>query len=100
MNFASEGKRVTRKGSHVDIESRFGLFDQDGSLAGLGREIWALIEPDAEQVARAFARQYVQSYNPGQPIDPAREAELIAIFREATRLEADFWQMGWRAGKR
>src|SRR5438067_401497 len=30
---------------------------------------------------------------------PAREAELIAIFREATRLEADFWEMGWRAGK-
>jgi thiaminase/transcriptional activator TenA len=31
---------------------------------------------------------------------PAREAELIAIFREATRLEADFWEMGWRAGQR
>lgn len=29
---------------------------------------------------------------------PAREAELAAIFREATRLEADFWQMGWRMG--
>src|SRR4051794_9358486 len=31
---------------------------------------------------------------------PAREAELIATFREATRLEADFWEMGWRAGQR
>jgi thiaminase (transcriptional activator TenA) len=31
-------------------------------------------------------------------VTPAREAELIAIFREATRLEADFWEMGWRAG--
>jgi thiaminase/transcriptional activator TenA len=28
---------------------------------------------------------------------PAREAELIVIFREATRLEAAFWEMGWRA---
>jgi thiaminase/transcriptional activator TenA len=28
---------------------------------------------------------------------PAREAELIAIFKEATRLEADFWEMSWRA---
>jgi len=27
---------------------------------------------------------------------PAREAELVAIFKEATRLEADFWEMGWR----
>ncbi len=33
-------------------------------------------------------------------VTPAREAELIAIFREATRLEADFWEMGCRAGKR
>jgi thiaminase/transcriptional activator TenA len=31
---------------------------------------------------------------------PAREAELIAIFRQASRLEADFWEMGWRAGRR
>jgi thiaminase/transcriptional activator TenA len=31
---------------------------------------------------------------------PAREAELVAIFREATRLEADFWDMGWRAAQR
>lgn len=29
----------------------------------------------------------------------AREAELVTIFREATRLEADFWEMGWRVGK-
>jgi thiaminase/transcriptional activator TenA len=31
-------------------------------------------------------------------VTPGREAELIAIFREATRLETDFWEMGWRAG--
>ncbi len=31
---------------------------------------------------------------------PARETELIAIFKEATRLEDDFWEMGWRAGQR
>jgi thiaminase (transcriptional activator TenA) len=33
-------------------------------------------------------------------VTPAREAELIAIFKEATRLETDFWDMGWRAGLR
>ena len=31
---------------------------------------------------------------------PAREAELIPIFKEATRLETNFWDMGWRAGLR
>jgi thiaminase/transcriptional activator TenA len=36
----------------------------------------------------------------GRYATPAREAELVAIFKEATRLEADFWTMGWRAGKR
>lgn len=30
---------------------------------------------------------------------PAREAELTAIFKEATRLKADFWEMSWRAGQ-
>ncbi len=30
---------------------------------------------------------------------PARETELIAIFKEATRLETAFWEMGWRAGR-
>jgi anaerobic selenocysteine-containing dehydrogenase len=29
----------------------------------------------------------------------ARESELTVIFREATRLEADFWEMGWRVGQ-
>ena len=31
---------------------------------------------------------------------PAREAELAAIFKDATLLEAGFWDMGWRAGQR
>jgi thiaminase/transcriptional activator TenA len=31
---------------------------------------------------------------------PARERELIAMFKEATRLEADFWEMGWRVSAR
>ena len=35
----------------------------------------------------------------GRYATPAREAELVAIFQEATRLEADFWEMGWRAGR-
>ena len=28
-----------------------------------------------------------------------RQDELIAIFREATRLEEDFWEMGWSVGR-
>src|SRR6202043_3262721 len=43
--------------------------------------------------ARADLDRLAQRY-----LTPAREAELVAIFKEATRLEADFWEMGWRAG--
>ena len=33
-------------------------------------------------------------------VTPAREAELVTTFNEATRLETDFWEMSWRAGLR
>jgi thiaminase/transcriptional activator TenA len=42
--------------------------------------------------ARAHLDRLAERY-----VTPAREAELVAIFKEATRLEADFWEMGWRA---
>jgi thiaminase/transcriptional activator TenA len=46
---------------------------------------------DVASKARAHLEQLAQRY-----ATPAREAELVTLFREATRLEADFWQMGWR----
>jgi thiaminase/transcriptional activator TenA len=42
--------------------------------------------------ARAHLERLADSY-----ATPAREAELIAIFKESTRLEFDFWEMGWHA---
>jgi thiaminase/transcriptional activator TenA len=45
--------------------------------------------------AQAHLERLADSYS-----TPAREAELIAIFKEATRLEIEFWEMGWRAGQR
>jgi thiaminase/transcriptional activator TenA len=44
--------------------------------------------------ARAHLERLAERY-----MTPAREAELLTIFREASRLEADFWEMGWRAGR-
>src|SRR3546814_12576288 len=35
------------------------------------------MELEAEKLGRAFAQQYGASYNPGEAIDPAREAELV-----------------------
>jgi thiaminase/transcriptional activator TenA len=45
--------------------------------------------------ARAHLERLADSYT-----TPTREAELIAIFKDATRLEIGFWEMGWQAGKR
>ena len=47
------------------------------------------------QEVAANARAHLESLA-DRYATPAREAELIAIFKEATRLEADFWEMGWR----
>jgi thiaminase/transcriptional activator TenA len=44
--------------------------------------------------ARAQLERLADSY-----ATPAREIELIVIFKEATRLEINFWEMGWRAGQ-
>jgi thiaminase (transcriptional activator TenA) len=49
------------------------------------QEVAAKARADLDRLAQRYAT-------------PAREAELAAIFKEATRLEADFWEMGWRAG--
>ena len=53
----------------------------------------------AYQEVAASARTHLESLV-DRYATPAREAELIAIFKEATRLEADFWEMGWRLNKR
>ena len=49
---------------------------------------------DVAAKARAHLDRLADLY-----VTPAREAELIAMFKEATRLEANFWDMGWRVGQ-
>ncbi len=48
---------------------------------------------DVASSARAHLERLAERY-----MTPAREAELLTIFREASCLEADFWEMGWQAG--
>jgi len=54
--------------------------------------------PYQEVAAKSAGRTW--KISPISTPRPAREAELIVIFKEATRLEADFWEMGWRADQR
>jgi thiaminase/transcriptional activator TenA len=58
----------------------------DEYAGGAYQEVAAKARADLDRLAERY-------------LTPAREAELAAIFTDATRLEADFWEMGWRAGK-
>ncbi|HEV2954783.1 MAG TPA: thiaminase II [Xanthobacteraceae bacterium] len=70
----------------------------DGGTAANPYRVWideyaGAAYQDVAAKARADLDRLAARY-----LTPAREAELVAIFKEATRLEADFWEMGWRAG--
>jgi thiaminase/transcriptional activator TenA len=56
-------------------------------IAEYAGEAYQEVARSAEAHIERLAARYVTE---------AREAELLAVFREATRLEADFWEMGWR----
>ena len=71
----------------------------DASADGNPYRVWiAEYAGDAYRQVAANARAQLDRLG-DRYATPAREAELLTIFREATRLEADFWEMGWWAGK-
>lgn len=67
---------VETDANDVAIEDRFGLFDEDGLLADHGREIWSLIEDEAESIAYAFWTQYARSPELQRTIGPEKIAHL------------------------
>jgi thiaminase/transcriptional activator TenA len=69
--------------------------DRNELLSRLDRRVCRYAIPRVAAKARAHLDLLADLY-----ATPAREGELIAIFKEATRLEADFWEMGWRPGQR
>lgn len=56
-------------------------------IAEYAGEAYQIVAADAVTHLDKLAERYAT---------PFREAELTKIFREATRLEIDFWEMGWR----
>ena len=76
----------------IDLERRIAAFDSDGTLEAECREIWALIEPEKEEIARAFWVEYARS--PGIPfaLDDAKIDELTA--RVIPYVEAKYRNLG------
>jgi methyl-accepting chemotaxis protein len=64
------------RGEDVRLEGRIELFAQDGDLIADCREIWSLIEPERDQVARQFWIQYGRSSEVGKEIGAEKLDEL------------------------
>jgi methyl-accepting chemotaxis protein len=60
----------------IAVEERLKLFDEEGTLAAECREIWSLLEPQANEVARAFWRRYFRSPEVVDPLDESRLDQL------------------------
>ena len=56
----------------IRLEERLQIFDREGTLEADCREIWALIEPEKERVARQFWVEYARSPNLPAPLDEAK----------------------------
>jgi thiaminase/transcriptional activator TenA len=84
---------------YAEIATRLAAHPKADAATNPYRDWIAEYAGAAYQEVAAGARSQMNNLA-GRYATPAREAELVAIFREATRLEADFWEMGWRAGAR
>jgi thiaminase/transcriptional activator TenA len=81
---------------YAEIATRLAL-RPDAYAATNAYRVWIAEYAGAPyQEVAAKARAHLESLA-DRYATPAREAELIVIFKEATRLEADFWEMGWRS---
>ncbi|MGI9426510.1 MAG: thiaminase II [Hyphomicrobiaceae bacterium] len=59
-------------------------------IAEYAGEPYQAVAENAEAQLETLANRYMTD---------TRQDELIAIFKEATRLEEDFWEMGWSIGR-
>jgi methyl-accepting chemotaxis protein len=60
----------------IDLKTRLAMFDPDGTLAEDCREIWTLIEPAKEQIARQFWIEYARSPNLPYKLDEKKIDDL------------------------
>jgi thiaminase/transcriptional activator TenA len=81
IGYAEIATRLAKVPGALDDDNPYRVWI--GEYAG---EAYQQIGMDAVSSLNNLAERY---------LTPARGSELTTIFREATRLEADFWDMGW-----
>ena len=82
IGYAEIASRLAARPGAMDDENPYRVW-----IAEYAGAAYQQVAADATASLDALATRY---------LTPAREAELTTIFREATRLEADFWEMGWK----
>lgn len=82
IGYAEIASRLAALPGAMDDENPYRVW-----IAEYAGAAYQQVAADATASLDALATRY---------LTPAREAELTTIFREATRLEADFWEMGWK----
>ena len=80
VGYAEIARRLARHPSAADNPYRAWIAEYAGAPY---QEIAAAAIVDLDRLAEAY-------------LTPRREDDLIGVFREATRLETAFWDMGWR----
>ena len=80
----------------IDLKGRLAMFDPDGTLVADCREIWSLIEPAKEDIARQFWIEYARSPNLPYKLDDKKIDDLtqrIIAYVEARYrdIENDKW---------
>jgi thiaminase/transcriptional activator TenA len=86
IGYAEIAARLAQKPGALDASNPYHVWI--GEYAG-----------SAYQAVAAKAAAHLDGLH-GRYATPARQAELVAVFSEATRLEAEFWEMGWRFERR
>jgi thiaminase (transcriptional activator TenA) len=82
IGYAEIADRLARMPRGADAANPYRVW-----IAEYSSEPYRAVATAARAHLDRLAARYVTS---------AREGELLTLFREATRLEADFWEMGWR----
>ncbi len=82
IGYAEIALRLAARPGAMDDENPYRVW-----IAEYAGAAYQQVAADATASLDALAIRY---------LTPARDAELTTIFREATRLEADFWEMGWK----
>ena len=85
IGYAEIGTRLAARPGALTVANPYRVWIEEYSGAPY-RQVAAKAQAQLDRLADLYAT-------------PAREAELAAIFKEATLLEAAFWEMGWRAGQ-